>query len=330
MISPVFEMFIKNGRIKEAWLLGIGVSVLMNLAAILSYVVPLLRSRWQAERRILVVYSYFEADNVVKNNLQYFIDIGIKKYEPINSNVDFIIVVNGVKLSLDIPKLPNLQVIIRDNSCYDVGGYAHALENVDTKSYYYFIFMNGSVRGPFAPVYLKGIHWTSAFTALINHDVKWAGASINCESHVHVQTPIVVTDHVGLGIIRNYGSLDCPEDYATAVKKWELGSSQAILNHGYNLASLMSRYDGVDFRAPDNQRCNGELNPAVDLMNDGVGLDPFEVLFVKVKSTINMGYYDLIARHSDYAFGHRSIQLNAWNDPRTQESFKKISMMKKR
>jgi hypothetical protein len=44
----------------------------------------------------------------------------------------------------------------------------------------------------------------------------------------------------------------------------------------------MSRYRGVDWQADPEVGCNGSLNPMLDLMNDGMNADPFELLFVKV------------------------------------------------
>jgi hypothetical protein len=282
------------------------------------------RLQQQVENRILVVISYYESDDVVKKNLNFFFERGMKEDTPSASNVDYVIVVNGNKNSLDVPKLRNVRVVHRENTCYDAGGYAHALGLVNSKSYTHFIFMNGSVRGPFLPTYLRGIHWTWVFTSLITNDVKWAGATINCAMSPHVQTPIVVTDRIGLDVVLKSGSMNCPKNFPDAISNWEVGSSAAILSAGYNIGSLLTRYEKIDFRDPKNHKCNGSKNPAGEGFNDGLGLDPFEVMFVKVKRTVHMGYYAMVGRYSEYALGKRSIQLNAWDDPESQIKIRNV------
>jgi hypothetical protein len=281
------------------------------------------RLQHQQANHILVVIAYYEADDIVKRNLHFLFERGIKQETHHVANVDYIMVVNGDQNTLDAPKLPNVRVVQRENTCFDAGGYSHALDLVKSQSYTHFILMNGSVRGPFLPVYLSGIHWTWAFTSLITEEVKWAGATINCDRSPHVQTPIVVTDRKGLEIIMKAGSLNCSENFPDAITNWEIGSSAAILEAGFNIGSLMTRYKNVDFRNPNNHKCNDSKNPAVDAMNDGLGLDPFEVMFVKVKRTIQLDYYSMVGRYSEYTLGNRSIQLNAWNDQDAQQNIRK-------
>lgn len=47
-----------------------------------------------------------------------------------------------------------------------------------------------------------------------------------------------------------------PRDRWNTIYYSELGSSAAILDAGYNIACLMVRYQGVDWRDKDNWGCN--------------------------------------------------------------------------
>ena len=51
----------------------------------------------------------------------------------------------------------------------------------------------------------------------------------------------------------------------------------------------------MDWRDKSNWHCNQRLNPYGELSNDGVSLNPYEVMFVKVKAH----QLDLGARHSN-------------------------------
>lgn len=55
------------------------------------------------------------------------------------------------------------------------------------------------------------------------------------------------------------------------------------LPNSYNIDCLLTRYRGLDWRAQRGLQCNGAKNPQGDRMNDGLTVDPFEVLFVKAK-----------------------------------------------
>ena len=86
-------------------------------------------------------------------------------------NVDYIIIVNGNKCSVDFQGY-NVKVIFRENIGYDFGAYTHALE-IQSRPYDYYIFMNSSVRGPFGCANDALCHgWPQKFISLISDDVK--------------------------------------------------------------------------------------------------------------------------------------------------------------
>lgn len=164
--------------------------------------------------------------------------------------------------------------------------------------YTYFIWLNSSVRGPFVPSYIRHkLHWTLPFTSKLNDSVKLVGATINCGGaqgrppEPHVQSYLVATDRNGLDILQSTpGVFKCWPDMASVVLESEIGASRAILDAGYNIDSLMVRYQGLDWRAKAlrdaDTPCNEGLNPLQPGFNDGLDIDPLEVMFVKVKASM--------------------------------------------
>lgn len=282
----------------------------------------------EEEPRTLVIYAYYEnGDAAVRGNLEFFLKAGVSEASDSSvGTVDTLIVLNG-PCSLPIPALPNLQVIHREaNVCFDIGAYKQGIEAIGETiaQYDYIIFINSSVRGPFIPVYLRnsGYHWSRSLTSLLSADVKWVGSTINCAGHPHVQTPVVATDLTGLRVLEAAGIFGCPADFPEAIRKWEIGSSAAIMQANYNIASLQSRYRGIDFRRGQHQGCNGHMNPASFFSNDGLDLDPFEVVFVKSKSTIQVPLADFTRRYSDYMLGRDDLTSNEFHSPRVQTALK--------
>ncbi|MCJ1464020.1 hypothetical protein MMC07_002630 [Pseudocyphellaria aurata] len=134
------------------------------------------------------------------------------------------------------------------------------------RQYKYLVLLNSSVRGPFLPSYMPpGFHWTAPFLSKITEEVKLVGSTINCGGAYghppvpHVQTYVVATDSRGLEVLAEavrplcqhvlrlsqYAKgtvFHCWENMAETVIHSELGASQAIIKAGYNLDSLMLRY----------------------------------------------------------------------------------------
>jgi hypothetical protein len=246
--------------------------------------------------RALVVFAYTKADARADDNLRHFLRAGVTAHD---GRADYVIVVSGGALAVDAPELhaPHVTVLRRVDACAGSGAYSAALVGRNLSRYSHFIFVNSSVRGPFLPLYARraGVHWTRAFTALIDETVKWAGASISCATHPHVQAAVFVTDAEGLGIVSRAGVFECRAATPEAAA-WELGASRAILDAGFNLGSLMARHDGVDFRSVS--ACNAGADPSQRGGNDGFDLDPFEVVFVDSGA----GRSRMVRRYSDYLF----------------------------
>lgn len=69
----------------------------------------------------------------------------------------------------------------------------------------------------------------------------------------------------------------------------------------------MLRYAGVDWLSLDPPECNKMLNPYVSMYNDGMSLNPLEVVFVKVKPHL-LASDHVVQRWSDYMLGRNDLQ----------------------
>lgn len=232
------------------------------------------------------------------------------------------------------PLPPNARYVPHPNECYDLGTVGWVLDRqANLTSYAYIVWLNSSARGPFLPAYLRGrMHWTEPLLSKITARVKLVGATINCggvmgpnspDATAHVQSYVVATDATGLGVLRASGTvLRCISDKVETVLSSEIGATTAMLAAGYNVDSLMVRYQvrdevgeaspacsvlapgrsprhsrvlkplptrapqGVDWREATARkvRCNAAYDPVYsDGWNGGINVDPLEVMFVKVK-----------------------------------------------
>ncbi len=177
-------------------------------------------------------------------------------------------------------------------------GWAVAHGHLAPQRYQYILLLNSSVRGPFVPAYWpRKLHWSRAFTSRIQGDVKLVGPTINCESYPssdgksmahnpHVQTYAVAMDQVccvggcvththantvppsrkntpktqmAYQLLQRNGSVfTCQSTLQDTVYYAEFGASRVLLDAGYNIDSLMLRYQGVDWRNRSNWDCNGK------------------------------------------------------------------------
>lgn len=222
----------------------------------------------------------------------------------------------------------NAHYIQHENKCYDYGSIGWFFDKYtfnnpwrneasitntnlrfDLARYKYFIFMNSSIRGPFLPPYYlefladsqrelkKSFYWYHIFTKRIDNKVKLVGCTISCVPTVHVQSYFLTTDFTGLSMFlkteggggaSSTGIFSCQSAKADAISLSEMGISARILQTGYMIDCLLTKYQTIDFSRKANYRSSVYGNPYSDKNMDGVSLDPYEVVFVKfndIKST---------------------------------------------
>lgn len=267
------------------------------------------------QQRTLVIYAYYEN---VAHGYQDNLALLLSTIQP-DDGVQYVFVINGAS-DVSFPAYANVHTLYKANDCYDFGGYAAGLAFVGQalESFRFVILMNGSVRGPFLPLYLAGsLHWTQAFTQRIDHATKLVGTTINCQCakkpqapdacNPHVQSMVLATDQIGLRAMQDAGYVfTCYADIVDVVYYSELGASRAVLQAGYNIASLLAKYDNLDWRLANASglvACNGRANPTYQNHYDGVPLHPLEVVFVKAKAGLST-LFATVAAYTRYASAH--------------------------
>eukprot|EP00884_Botryococcus_braunii_P023615 jgi/Botrbrau1/9938/Bobra.0012s0035.1 len=285
----------------------------------------------------LVVYIFSNNDAESLNNLRYFLRWGAKY----GDGAEYVVVVqrgvwppDSVPAEEDGPSvdwvrkqfedgLPqHVRFFAHPNSCYDWGTFWWLLGSghVAPLRYKFFIMVNSSVRGPYLPSYLpKNLPWHRLLTSRLVGDVHMAGPVVSCEGspwrgnasgewrrNPHIQSYSIAMDEVGLEVLRRDGNVTaCHSDRWDAIWHYELGAALAILSAGYNIQSLLQRYQGVDWRLRENWGCNQGINPTGQDAFDGVTLSPYEVLFVKAKESLVLSAQTITIE---------AVKLESWLD----------------
>jgi hypothetical protein len=268
------------------------------------------------EPEVLLIYIYAENSVYSLGNLNYFIETAVRDTDPVDY---YFILQQTNNQNLDegrLPKLPsNAHYIHHENKCFDYGtagwffskfttGHPYKgrtlpkdTNKIDLKKYKYFIFMNSSTRGPYFPPYYLALvslyesrlgrkyYWYSIFTERITEKVKLVGPTISCEVSPHIQNYVVATDFIGLSVVMNseneHGVFDCHRNFAEEINFGEIGFTRKILAAGYMIDCLMTKYQKLNFSAPQNLNCNSKSNPHLNNGTDGISLDPYEIVFIK-------------------------------------------------
>ena len=106
--------------------------------------------------RLAVIYHYFEVDDEYRDSFLFFLNTGI------NNKAQYFIYISG-PCSVNLPVLPNLEVIYIDNKNFDFGAQYEFSKRNDCLNYNAYIFVNSSMRGPFLPEYYTR-DWQLIFT----------------------------------------------------------------------------------------------------------------------------------------------------------------------
>ena len=244
---------------------------------------------------ILVLYAYYETD-YASENLKFFIEHALTN----STNITFVFIISNYKCSVKIPvEQPNIIIYRRENSGYEFGAYADYIQNNKKilTEYSYFINIQASLRGPFLPNYIpKDLHWTQLFINLLTDNVHLVGTTINClgesDDNLHLQGPLLITDKIGIPLLYKLWltSFGCDKDHAIGI---EIQSTRTIIEHGYNIASMMLYWKGHNFldRPKTKEKCkwlynNGGEKTDGDVYFDkcyaNINVNPLEVMFFKV------------------------------------------------
>jgi hypothetical protein len=246
--------------------------------------------------KILVLYCYFEKNINYINNLKLFLKLGL--YD----ECDYLFIING-KISIEIPEKNNIKVLYRKNEDYDFGAYNDALETININKYYYYFFINTSVRGPFIPSYVK-IKWYEPFINLLIDDIKLVGTSINIldkdtnesnafynktnfvKPYTHVQTQMFAMTRECLEFLM-FSKLFSNNDYnnwSEFIAMKEILMSQLVLKNNWNISCIIPEYQNIDYRLLNNDLnfSSNHGDPNFTNATFGRTVHPYESIFIKI------------------------------------------------
>jgi lipopolysaccharide biosynthesis protein len=233
-------------------------------------------------KKTLVLYVFHEYHNRVEHFLKYCM------FE--DTNVDFIIISNNKNFKLT--NLPaNATFLARENIGYDFGGWSDALLiNERYKDYDYFIFVNSSVIGPFMNSDEK---WTDVYiNGLQKNNIKLFGSTINTidnpEIKSHVQSYIFSMDKLTLDYLIKceiFSMTNYAKTLGDAVWTKEVPMSRKIIENNWNIGSLMTYYENVDFTFKTKKPQDYDIIFLNDVMNNNEYRNRvwnlYELVFIK-------------------------------------------------
>ncbi|KAK8056533.1 hypothetical protein PG993_001760 [Apiospora rasikravindrae] len=241
--------------------------------------------------RPLISYAYAESESG-RANLKYFLAQGL------HGAADFIFIINGETDAADlIPHKPNIRVVRRNNTCFDLGAHGEVLRKNDLwKKYKRFITLNASIRGPFVPRWSRSC-WSDVYLGRL------VGMTVNCGPQYHIQSMIFATDRVGMELMLypppgssrpdDYGDENdmvalqgCYAEMSKAIHG-EVGTTGVIRNAGYEVEALMSAFT----KSHRNYADECAEHPVADVLYDhqyyGSNLHPYETIFMKANRDID-------------------------------------------
>ena len=231
--------------------------------------------------RLIVLYVF----HIYNDRVRHFIDHAIFYDE----NVDFVMISNDKGNQFDAP--PYVKKMYRDNIGFDFGGWSDAILTDDLyKEYDYFLFVNSSVIGPFVPSDYTG-RWTDIYLDGLKDNVKLFGSTINTiynpKGSAHIQSYIFCMDKITLQYLIDcqiFSTTHYAATFNAAIEEKEISMSRVIIKNGWNIASLLPLYDGVDFTFKDKQPEEYNIAFHDDIMTSdfrNVVWNEYQLVFIK-------------------------------------------------
>jgi hypothetical protein len=297
----------------------------------------------------VIVYHYYEKDSKYRDNLIYFLSVGILDEH------DYYIVTAG-RCTIELPEKENIFYIKTTNKNNDYGGYSEFIKTAAHKlqNYKFFIFVNSSVRGPFLPNYSPS-DWTVPFVKKLSKDTHLVGSTINVlplhseyskilgkissypPPFTHIQTTSYALTSEALNYLISIGFYDNDRVMSKdeVIAFYELRLSREIIKNGWNFSSIAPLYDDIDYRrqkefTENDSAVNGDVLFKKGFM--GRTLNPYDLIFIKVNrdmlpiEELDSYTYTSLSRISSKDFFLESNELAN----RSRESIKKYIFSRKK
>ena len=233
--------------------------------------------------KILVLYVFHEYNQRVK----LFFERCIFK----DDNIDFMVISNNSE-NTEILNLPSyVKTMRRNNIGYDFGGWSEAiLTDSLYKNYDKFVFVNSSVIGPFISSKYTD-NWVNIYVNGLKDNIKLFGSTINtiCDPlhKSHVQSYIFAMNKETLLYLIEceiFSITNYVKTFKDAVWDKEVLMSRKVIDNGWNIGSLMSYYQDVDFtfttKTPEQYNIRF-LNDVMYIQHRNRIWNEFELIFIK-------------------------------------------------
>lgn len=283
----------------------------------------------------LVLYVYNAQDEEQERSFAFFLRYGLTEHGPTYR----IIITDGphIKAFPRLPSLPKNAQYLKTSLCTTTWGAIDAVSRaLNVQEFDYFVIIDSHVRGPFLPSYVSDMHWTEAFTRKLVNKVKMVGSIISCEGapkegnasgewrgNPYIKSHAWATDAEGFArLVAQQGIFRCHKSKWDTRYYSDAGAALTILKAGWSIDTLMSRYQGVDWSLPGTWQCNQRVPPDLERHYDGISINPYEVLFVPIKSSYassQWSFVEMADRYEKWLDLHlrkgdteKEIQSNAW------------------
>lgn len=153
---------------------------------------------------------------------------------------------------------PSVRVVLRRDRCYDLEATRTVLKTLDVARYDYYLKVNCGLVGPLllGDWVARGLYWPMLFIEpLRDGRTKLVGLTGACEFYPHVQSFLFALDRRGLRTVRDAGVIfDCKDilekkdGVRALVYMYEVGMSKAIVDAGYEIATINATSDFPRFR----------------------------------------------------------------------------------
>lgn len=270
------------------------------------------------------VYFHFHHKNpVYLDNLVFFLTVAPHPGLELH-------VVTTAPLPVALPPSDAVRVHETRNENGDYGGFSELLRQEDPQESVTRIFLNCSVRGPFAAEpseEVSALPWDRRLTDLLNDRTPLVGASVNVlgprDAHgalrPHVQTYCYAMSPEGFRQLRAEGFF-APRPAMTRralIETYEIGMSRIFLDRGARIDCVLAGYRGLDFGAltadPNPQSRGGD--PLARRAFFGRTVTPADVPFFKTER--HLCPPSVLAGHTARALtASRSPRLDDWEPAR--------------
>jgi hypothetical protein len=233
--------------------------------------------------RLLVLFVY----HIYNKRVKHFIDKCIFE----DPEIDFVVISNN---GTPTPGLQSyVKQVVRPNIGYDFGGWSDALLTDNLyEAYDNFIFVNSSVIGPFIRPGSEIVKWTDVYLNGLAGNIKLFGSTINsCGdpfNKSHVQSYIFAVNKETLQYLIDceiFSNTKYTRTLPETVWEKEVAMSRRVLERGWNIGSLMSQYQGVDFtfktKPISAYRGNIWVNEIMQTQYRNVEWNEYQLVFVK-------------------------------------------------